>query len=156
MNTVTLKVTYIGKDNFDREVFQTETGAIRKNRVDYLVDVGIDYSFHQGRSFCTKCGDPFYGEPDCPLWPGVQVIVTNEEERRKANENPFRFTYMLLDKLRIDCEYHIRMKRLHGFECIKDIPAHLTEMRRLWHSLPSDGKPEWLSLEEIEKFEKQM
>ena len=157
-----LKIKYIQKDRFGREVFLAPAGTIHKAKPVYLVDVEMDYEFHHGRKLCTiafekRCEqDPYYGEPDCPISPDWVVNVTNEDERRKANENPFRSTYMRLDRMRCDCHYHIGCARQHGCRPIEDTEAFIQEMKRLWNTLPANGKPEWLSMEDIDELGKKM
>lgn len=157
-----LNLKYIQKDKFDREVFLAPAGTIHRTKPMYLVDVEMDYEFHHGRKLCTIAfekgcrQDPYYGEPDSPISPDWVVNVTNDDERRKANENPYKMTYMLLDRMRCDCHYHIGCARQHGCKPIENTDAHIKEMKRLWNSLPADGKPEWLSMEEIEDIAEKM
>lgn len=68
-----------------------------------------------------------------------------------------KFRYMLLDRLRSDCEYflgngHKNEKDLWGLT----VPDHISAMRELWHSFPDDEKPEWLTLKQIQKYEQLM
>ena len=157
----TLEITYIGKDHFDRELFLAPKGTLNTLRDIFLVDIAHDYENHGGRDLCTVCipkdGNPFWGEPDSHLGDRYDITVTNEAERRNRNENPFRFSYMLLDRLRCDCLYHIGSARENGFNSgITDIEDHIARMKELWNSLPEDGKPAWLTMEEIEDLKSKM
>lgn len=77
---------------------------------------------------------------------------------RKLNENNAqddKFNYMMLSRLQSDCEYflnygHGSVRNLWG----DDVERHIGEMKRLWNQLPI--KPEWLSYEKIEEYEKDM
>jgi len=65
------------------------------------------------------------------------------------------YTYMLLSRLQSDCEYflnwgHRSINNLY----YKDVNKHIEEMKNLWNSLLI--KPEWLSYEEIENYQKEM
>lgn len=65
--------------------------------------------------------------------------------------------YMLLDRMRQDCEYYLgngnRMKKyLWG----NDEKEHIEDMKALLNSLPESEKPEWLSMEQIEEYERKM
>lgn len=77
----TLKVTYIGRDNFDRKVFLAPKGSLNSLRDIYLVNTGRDDLNPRGEDLCTVClpkdGNPFYGEPDTPLGDQYKIIVTN-------------------------------------------------------------------------------
>ena len=68
-----------------------------------------------------------------------------------------RFTYMMLNRLQNDCEYYLS----NGNRCNKqlwagDAKAQIKEMKKLYNELPENGKPEWLSWEQILKYEKEM
>lgn len=67
----------------------------------------------------------------------------------------FRFEYMLLDRLRCDCEYYLG----YGGKCAKQLWAHdeqkqIDKMRELYDLLPI--KPEWLTREQIDEYAAQM
>lgn len=71
------------------------------------------------------------------------------------SENSNKFKYMLLDRLKQDCEYFL--KAGNGYEghlWAGSVPKQIEEMKKLWEQLPE--KPEWLSLEDIENYKKQM
>lgn len=68
-----------------------------------------------------------------------------------------RFRYMLLDRMRIECEYFLG----YGHRCEKHLWAlnatdQIGYMKTLWESFPEDGKPEWLTMEQILDYEKKM
>ena len=65
------------------------------------------------------------------------------------------FNYMMLSRLQCDCKYFLG----YGNRSVRtlwadSIPQHIAEMKRLWNVLID--KPEWLSFEEIENYEKEM
>jgi hypothetical protein len=71
---------------------------------------------------------------------------------KKINET---FNYQMLSRLKHDCEYFLNCgkrneKHLWGLN-VKD---HITEMYRQWNMLPV--KPEWISLKDIQEYEKEM
>lgn len=75
-------------------------------------------------------------------------------EERPADDS---FKYKLLDRMKQDCGYYLgygnRQKQcLWSLDEIK----HIENMKALYNSFPEDGKPEWLTMEDIEKFEKEM
>lgn len=143
------KMTYIARDAFDREVFRTEDGLL-------LVDVEMDYTFHQGRKLCTVCRNEFGGEPDCPAGDAGEYEVTNEAYRRECNENPYKKTYLLLSRMESECRYHIGWARKMRTKPISDPGEHMARMRELWNSLPGDAKPEWLTAGDLDRLEAMM
>lgn len=78
-----------------------------------------------------------------------------DENLSEDYDEDIKFKYMLLDRLRTDCDYFLGAG--HGYEghlwagSIKD---QITKMRKLYNELPE--KPEWLSLEDIDNYEKEM
>jgi hypothetical protein len=65
------------------------------------------------------------------------------------------FRYRLLSRLQNDCEYFLGW----GNRCAKhlwsgNVKDHIKDMKALYNSLKE--KPEWLSWEQILKFEKEM
>lgn len=67
-----------------------------------------------------------------------------------------RFRYMILDRMRQDCEYYLRIGGSANILWAKDEKQHIQNMKDIWNSFDENDKPEWLTLEEIEQFEKQM
>ncbi len=68
-----------------------------------------------------------------------------------------KFDYMLLDRLTQDCEYYLG----NGNRQAKHLwagneQAQIDKMRELWDAMPNDGKPEWLTREQIDNFALQM
>lgn len=72
-----------------------------------------------------------------------------------------KYQYMLLGRMQMDCKYYISNKdKVNDLEGIsKHLWAGTPEkqieyMKAIWNNL--EEKPEWLSMEDIEKFEKEM
>ena len=85
--------------------------------------------------------------------------LTKEEFLKEYTGNEFR--YMLLDRMRSDCEYYINVEKPNN--CPReynhlwahhDPEAQITYMRYLWESF--EEKPEWLTIGEIDEFAKAM
>lgn len=65
--------------------------------------------------------------------------------------------YMLLDRMRCDCLYWLgNGNRYDGHLWGKKPADHIQYMKWLWEDFGTEEKPEWLSMEEIEEFERQM
>lgn len=68
-----------------------------------------------------------------------------------------RFRYMMLDRLRQDCEYSLN--RCGGSENVlwaKDAKAQIAHMKALWKTFPEKDTPEWLTWEDILEFERRL
>ena len=67
------------------------------------------------------------------------------------------YKYVLLDRMVMDCLYYLgNGNRNPKYLWSTNEEEHIANMKALWNSFPEDGKPEWLSMEDIEKFEKEM
>ena len=72
------------------------------------------------------------------------------------NNSP-EFRYMLLDRLKQDCQYFLgNGNRMDKYLWAGNVHDQIEMMRELWNSFPADGKPEWLTLQDISSFEAQM
>ena len=71
-------------------------------------------------------------------------------------ERDERFRYLLLNRMREDCEYYLG----HGRDCdclwAGDEHEQIELMKKMWDSFPEDGKPEWLTMEKILSYEERM
>ena len=68
---------------------------------------------------------------------------------------PDTFNYQMLSRLQTDCDYWLG----YGNKCDKHLWAgnpqeQIKEMRRIYDLLPE--KPEWLTLEQINEYEKKL
>ena len=64
---------------------------------------------------------------------------------------------MLLGRLKSDCDYFLGAG--NGNEKVlyyKSVKIHCDNMEKIWESLPEEDKPEWLSMEQIKKYRKDM
>lgn len=82
-----------------------------------------------------------------------------KEIEKIIEQNPGNasFKYMLLDRMKSDCKYYLgNGNRLDKYLWAENVPEHIACMRALWNSFTEDGKPEWLTMEQINEYEKQM
>lgn len=68
-----------------------------------------------------------------------------------------KYRYMLLDRMRQDCNYYLgnggrNPKNL----CAGSVAQQLEEMKAIWNSFPDDDKPEWITWDDILEYERQM
>lgn len=70
-------------------------------------------------------------------------------------QKPYKHEYMMLARLQSDCDYYLGYgKRNPKYLWADNEAAHIGEMKRLYGLLPV--KPEWLSMETIEKYAREM
>lgn len=64
--------------------------------------------------------------------------------------------YMLLSRMKQDCVYYLNGHKLDKFLWAGNPKDQIECMKWLYNSFSEDKKPEWVSLEDIEKYEKEM
>lgn len=67
------------------------------------------------------------------------------------------FKYQMLARLQRDCEYYLgngmrNEKHLHYL----NVNNQISEMKKLYNSFADSEKPEWLTMDQIEDYEKRM
>jgi len=71
------------------------------------------------------------------------------------SEDDDKFNYMMLDRLKQDCEYYLGFGNRNEKQLwAGNVKDQIAEMRKIYDKLPE--KPEWISLEDIDKYEKEM
>jgi hypothetical protein len=144
-----MKLEYIGMDSWDRPVYKDENKTLWKD-----VDPREDLS----PSLCTSANNEFDGEPDKPMsafekYEQVQIEFIPERVVRSND----RFRYMLLDRMRSDCDYYLGFgNRNLNHLSSNSVEIHIQRMKDLWNSFPDDKKPEWLTYEQILQYETEM
>lgn len=82
-----------------------------------------------------------------------QSIAANP--RQPTRDEKFR--YMMLSRLQSDCKYFLGYGRRNlNHLPSNNVDAHIAHMKNLWNSFPDDGKPEWLTWEQIKQYESDM
>lgn len=133
---------FIGIDDWSRPVYKCiETNTLYK-------DLSQDYDNPE----LYSCANEFDGEPCYPIKNDLKI-----EYRSKYKPSIYKFEYQLLDRLKMDCDYYLG----NGNRYAKHLWAgnekeQIEKMKELYNIFPEDQKPEWLTLEQIEEYEKQM
>jgi hypothetical protein len=131
---------FIAVDFFGSPVYKClETGQLWK-------DLG-DGEYPQLHS----CDD-LDGDPGWAIRPDLEIRF-----KTKYEKDPYEFNYMMLSRLKSDCDYFLG----YGNRCEKRLyhgnpKLQIEAMLILWESFPQDKKPEWLTREEIMAYEKAM
>lgn len=67
------------------------------------------------------------------------------------------FRYQMLSRLQMDCDYFLgNGNRADKHLWAGNVPDHIKIMRALYNSFSDDKKPEWISMEDIDNYEKEM
>lgn len=119
-----------------REAMDTERTAYRN---DYDNGKRID---------SVKLYDP-YGDGYYP--------VGSEEVYYEPLPSEEKYAYRMLSRLKSDCEYFLGNGNGYvGHLWAGSVDGQIKEMRDRWNELDEDEKPEWLTMEQIDDYERRM
>ncbi len=81
----------------------------------------------------------------------------NINEILNPQKHDDRSRYMLLDRMRMDCDYYLGNGRCYGNHLwAGTVTDQIACMKAIWESFPDDAKPKWLSMKGILTYEKRM
>lgn len=67
------------------------------------------------------------------------------------------FRYMMLDRLRQDCEYYLGNGNRHaGHLWAHNEVEQIENMKALWNTFEPEDRPEWLTMEQIDDYARRM
>ena len=136
-----LRLTYLGEDAWSRPVYRDQHQHLWKD-----VSGGMAIP----PSLCSCVGNEFDGEPDMPIGQDCIFIKPPENEEKS-------FQYMMLYRLRCDCEYYLGYgNRNDEILCSNNPQKHIEAMKRRWLEFADSEKPQWLTWGQILAYEKQM
>lgn len=141
-DTTMLVLEYIGIDDFSCPTYKDQFGHLWKD---------IDLGNYDTPSLYSVSNNDLDGEP---MYPIKQEHSFNPAPY-KRNKNELQ--YGMLDRLRSDCDYYLGYGRRNpDFLYEKSEEAHIETMKNIWKSFPQEGKPEWLTWEQVLEYEKKM
>lgn len=87
----------------------------------------------------------------------VRNAINYPKNKKVENNTNLEYNYMLLDRLKQDCEYFLgngngNVDTLWA----KDIDEQIAKMKELYNSFADDEKPEWITMDDINDYEKEM
>lgn len=91
------------------------------------------------------CGEPY------------ERITEEVECDEPYKRHPREFDYMMLSRLESDCKYFLGYG--NGYEgslYYKTVEEHCNAMEKLYNSFADEDKPEWLTMEQIKEYRKEM
>ena len=98
----------------------------------------------------------FDWEPIC--WDDLKIVDEFKDESQNTEEilsEEEEYRYQLLGRLQQDCKYYLgHGNRQAKYLWTKNEAKQISYMKNLYLNLPQ--KPEWISMEEIEEYKKQM
>jgi len=68
-----------------------------------------------------------------------------------------KFRYMMLDRMRQDCDYYLRIKAGSPYILwAQNEKAQIENMIALWNTFSEEDKPEWLTWDELKEYAHKM
>lgn len=132
-----IKLSYVGNNGFN-DAYEDEKGKI--------------WFGDQKYGFYSSSDGTLDGEPAYPIKNEEYEII-----KEKPQEHPRKKDYMLLSRLKSDCEYFIASGNKAINTLWADSPKEqIQKMKELWNSFSPEDKPEWITLEDILAFENRM
>lgn len=88
----------------------------------------------------------------------TETKLTDEQPVNEVNEKDYTFDYSFLSRLKSDCKYVIDHQISNPRWSLWGITVekHIEEMRKVYNSFPDDKKPQWITMNDIDNFEKEM
>ena len=137
------------------------TFAYKDNGQFYYKDkngkVYVDMSPLKDKIDLYRCvGD--YDEPANSVNVEEYELINNPKDNINYDRNKnYESDYMLLGRLVQDCKYYLgNGNRFDGNLWAGSVDKQIAKMKELWNKFPEDMKPEWLSMEDIKNYEKEM
>ncbi len=143
MNKLILE--YPGMRDFsDNKIYKdAEDTYFSKNDYGDIIYIGKDID-----------NNPYGSIKNIDKYKDLEVVTVGDENLPTEAE---RFNYMMLDRLRMDCDWNLGSGKIYGQRIWADTMAeHIAEMKRLYNSFTDDKKPEWLAWEQILEYEKKL
>lgn len=80
-----------------------------------------------------------------------------EKAAKLISKQSEEFNYQMLNIMKLDCDYYLASNSEREiYLCGFTVSEHITFMKALYNSFPDDKKPEWISIEDINKYEEAM
>lgn len=97
-----------------------------------------------------------YGTPWSEELTNTKLINMNDDIS-EIKPSQKRFWYMLLDRMRQDCNYYLSNGNRNPDNLYTGHErTQIQKMKDIWNAFPDEDKPEWLSMEEIEEYAERM
>ena len=141
-----LTITFIGYDDFSNPTYKTEAGILLKDIND---NVELPY-LH------TVSGNDIDGEPMTAIcniekYKNRSIVILGRENEPTKDE---KFRYMMLSRLKQDCEYYLgNGNRYAGHLWAQNEAEQIQEMKDRYNTFSDDKKPEWLTWDDILRYE---
>jgi hypothetical protein len=138
---------FIGEDDWGHDIYKClDSGILYKD--------GSDLSFEGHKPELYSCGNEIDGELCFPIKKDFEIHFIEREPQPTKEE---KFNYQMLARLKMDCDYYLgNGNRYANHLWAGNEQEQIKEMKKLYNIFPDDKKPEWLTYEQILKYEESM
>ena len=148
-NREKLTLTFTGYDDWDRPTYKTDAGQVLKDLNDNIERPNL-YTV----SYNDIDGEPSTSICDIEKYKNCKFVIIGRENEPTKEE---KFQYMMLSRLKQDCDYYLG----NGNRSTKYLWAgseadQIQEMKTRYKAFTDDKKPEWLTLDNILRYESLM
>lgn len=138
-----LVLEYIGEDNFSMPVYRDQFGHLWKD-----VELG---DFEQPCLY-SVFGNEIDGDPNEPILQEFTIQIKKDFISKEK-----QFQYQMLGRLKSDCDYYLGCGNRNAEKLwAKSEKKQIEEMKKIWKLFSEEEKPEWLTWEQINMYEKEM
>lgn len=144
-NSENLILTFIGYDDWDRPAYKTDAGQVLKDLNDNM----------ERPNLYTVSYNDIDGEPMAAINNKNRKIVIIGRENEPTKEE--KFQYMMLSRLKQDCDYYLgNSNRSTKYLWAQNEADQIQEMKTRYNAFADDKKPEWLTWDDILRYESLM
>lgn len=116
-------------------------------------EIYIKYCFEKNSSWYYGTNEETY-QKLCKAFADKSSEVVIDKSVLKTDET---FRYQLLGRMQTDCNYFLGNGDGHNkFLWGGNVETQIAYMRALYDSFPNEKKPEWISIEDIDNYQKEM
>ena len=116
-------------------------------------EIYIKYCFEKNSSWYYGANEETY-QKLCKAFADKSSEVVIDKSVLKTDET---FRYQLLGRMQTDCNYFLGNGDGHNkFLWGGNVETQIAYMRALYDSFPNEKKPEWISIEDIDNYQKEM
>lgn len=115
---------------------------------DLMVELLIKYG---GEYYASE-----YDKKPTKVYEGQEKSIKEKVDELLSGSDSM-FAYMMLDRMRSDCEYYLgNGNHYAGHLWAGNEKDHIAYMKEIWERFPKDEKPEWLPYDKILEYEDKM
>lgn len=141
-----------------QETFRQDIGDGDGGVIDFVKSIGRDdlAEILQNAVVAEQQMAQEQAEPAPEVTEPKEDVQNTEQADAQSATNDHSYEYMLLDRLRSDCEYFLGTGETaeNNHLCAGNPEAQIEKMQELYDMLPE--KPEWLTQEDINQYAQQM